>query len=181
MSYHTSDLFQKQDKKKYIKIIYRKYHFSHFYTKAFSVISRDILCNYTLCKTDTTWSVALSSIIETLCNVFNLFIAPTIEKSPHVLLFVGYGKTKLKNHYRYKHFHLWLERAHKHWLPLSFCTCSDWQVFEAALAWVKREEFVRQEFLPDLMVKVRLPLLTPQFLSDRVASEELVKSSHKCR
>lgn len=31
------------------------------------------------------------------------------------------------------------------------------------------------------MAKVRLPLLTPQFLSDRVASEELVKSDHKCR
>lgn len=55
------------------------------------------------------------------------------------------------------------------------------QVFEAALAWVKRDEYSRQEYLPDLMVKVRLPLLTPQFLSDRVASEELIKSSHKCR
>ena len=29
--------------------------------------------------------------------------------------------------------------------------------------------------------KVRLPLLTPQFLADRVATEELIRSSHQCR
>jgi kelch-like protein 18 len=55
------------------------------------------------------------------------------------------------------------------------------QVYEAALKWVKKDVYNRQEFLPELIAKVRLPLLTPQYLSDRVASEELVKSDHKCR
>ncbi|XP_052253854.1 kelch-like protein 18 [Dreissena polymorpha] len=58
---------------------------------------------------------------------------------------------------------------------------SEEQVFEAMLSWIKKDGANREEFLPDLMGKVRLPLLTPQFLSDRVASEDLVKSSHKCR
>ncbi|XP_045210160.2 kelch-like protein 18 [Mercenaria mercenaria] len=58
---------------------------------------------------------------------------------------------------------------------------SEEQVYEAALKWVKKDIYGRQEYLPELMAKVRLPLLTPQFLSDRVASEELVKSDHKCR
>ena len=49
------------------------------------------------------------------------------------------------------------------------------------MSWVKKDEMNREECLPELMVKVRLPLLTPQFLSDRVATEDLVKSSHKCR
>ena len=35
--------------------------------------------------------------------------------------------------------------------------------------------------MADLMVKVRLPLMTPQFLADRVAQEELVKTSLRCR
>ena len=54
-------------------------------------------------------------------------------------------------------------------------------MYEAALSWVKKDEMGREETLPELIVKVRLPLLTPQFLSDRVASEDLIKSSHKCR
>ena len=39
----------------------------------------------------------------------------------------------------------------------------------------------RAVHLPALLVRVRLPLLTPQFLADRVATEELIRSSHKCR
>ena len=40
---------------------------------------------------------------------------------------------------------------------------------------------LREDHLPYLLAKVRLPLLTPQFLSDTVASEELIRSSHRCR
>ncbi|XP_064610470.1 LOW QUALITY PROTEIN: kelch-like protein 18 [Liolophura sinensis] len=58
---------------------------------------------------------------------------------------------------------------------------SEEQVFEAILAWVKRNQDQEKDSFPELMVKVRLPLLTPQYLSDRVATEELVKSSLKCR
>jgi len=39
----------------------------------------------------------------------------------------------------------------------------------------------RSSHLPSLLVRVRLPLLTPQFLADKVAAEELIRSSHQCR
>ena len=54
-------------------------------------------------------------------------------------------------------------------------------VFRAVLRWVKHDQFKRAEMLPDLLACVRLPLLRPHFLTDEVASEELVRSSHKCR
>lgn len=49
------------------------------------------------------------------------------------------------------------------------------------LRWVKKEPDGRSQHLPQLLSLVRLPLLTPQYLADRVATEELVKGSHKCR
>ncbi len=49
------------------------------------------------------------------------------------------------------------------------------------MAWVKKDEEVRRELMPDLLVNVRLPLITPQYLSDTVAQEELVKTSLRCR
>ncbi|KAK3577962.1 hypothetical protein CHS0354_020801 [Potamilus streckersoni] len=58
---------------------------------------------------------------------------------------------------------------------------SEEQVFESVLSWIKRDLQNRQEALPELMVKVRLPLLTPQYLSDRVATEDLIKNSLVCR
>ena len=47
--------------------------------------------------------------------------------------------------------------------------------------WVKKDLDIREEYMADLMVKVRLPLMTPQYLADRVAQEELIKTSLKCR
>ncbi|PVD35896.1 hypothetical protein C0Q70_02865 [Pomacea canaliculata] len=58
---------------------------------------------------------------------------------------------------------------------------SEEEVFEAVLNWVKFKEAERKVFLPELMVKVRLPLLTPPYLSDRVATENLIKNSLLCR
>lgn len=58
---------------------------------------------------------------------------------------------------------------------------SEQLVFNAVLAWVKYDLSKRREDLPFLLAKVRLPLLTPQFLSDTVAADELIRSSHKCR
>lgn len=58
---------------------------------------------------------------------------------------------------------------------------SEEQVFEALLTWIKRDKEIRELAMPELMVKVRLPLLTPQYLSDRVATENLVKNCLKCR
>jgi len=54
-------------------------------------------------------------------------------------------------------------------------------VFLAVLRWIKLDQDTRCDHLPGLLKKVRLPLLTPQFLADNVASEELIRSSHECR
>lgn len=48
------------------------------------------------------------------------------------------------------------------------------------MRWVKHDES-RTQFLPELLAQVRLPLLSPHYLTDRVATEELVKASHQCR
>lgn len=53
-------------------------------------------------------------------------------------------------------------------------------IFEACMKWIKYDES-RSSLLPQVLAKVRLPLLTPQFLADRVAIEDLIKTSHQCR
>lgn len=47
--------------------------------------------------------------------------------------------------------------------------------------WVKKDEEIRSMYLPELLKCVRMPLLTPQFISDHVAAEPLIRSSHQCR
>ena len=54
-------------------------------------------------------------------------------------------------------------------------------MFEAVLSWVKADVEARRDRLADLLVKVRLPLMTPQYLADRVGSDDLVKTSLRCR
>uniref|UniRef100_A0A182K5Y3 Kelch-like protein diablo n=1 Tax=Anopheles christyi TaxID=43041 RepID=A0A182K5Y3_9DIPT len=54
-------------------------------------------------------------------------------------------------------------------------------IFEACMRWVKHDQDVRSEYLPLILANIRLPLLSPQFLADNVATEELIKTSHKCR
>ncbi|KAM4026906.1 LOW QUALITY PROTEIN: kelch-like protein 18 [Anomaloglossus baeobatrachus] len=54
------------------------------------------------------------------------------------------------------------------------------QVFEAALAWVRYDREQR-ELSPELLTKIRLPLCRPQFLTDRVQQDDLVRCCHKCR
>ena len=43
------------------------------------------------------------------------------------------------------------------------------------LRWIKLDQDTRCDHFPGLLKKVRLPLLTPQFLADNVASEELIR------
>ncbi|CAL1262525.1 unnamed protein product [Larinioides sclopetarius] len=57
---------------------------------------------------------------------------------------------------------------------------SEEQVFEAVLTWVKFD-LNRTTHLPELLTQVRMPLLTPQYLTDHVATEELIRTSHQCR
>ena len=56
-----------------------------------------------------------------------------------------------------------------------------WQVFEAVLAWVRYDRDQRGPCLPELLSNIRLPLCRPQFLSDRVQQDDLVRCCHKCR
>ncbi|NWR94247.1 KLH18 protein, partial [Furnarius figulus] len=54
-------------------------------------------------------------------------------------------------------------------------------VFEAALAWIRYDRDQRESLLPELLSKIRLPLCRPQFLTDRVQQDDLVRCCHKCR
>ena len=54
-------------------------------------------------------------------------------------------------------------------------------VFESVMHWVNFDKSTRKEQLPQLLYCVRMPLLKPQYLSDKVAPEELIRNSHKCR
>lgn len=59
--------------------------------------------------------------------------------------------------------------------------CSEGTIFYACMRWVKYDEENRAKLLPQVLANVRLPLLTPQFLADRVAPVELIRTSHQCR
>ncbi|KAJ9573753.1 hypothetical protein L9F63_008877 [Diploptera punctata] len=58
---------------------------------------------------------------------------------------------------------------------------SEEQVFEAVMRWVKKDPDGRKKDLPQLLATVRMPLLTPHYIADRVAVEELIRTSHECR
>ena len=58
---------------------------------------------------------------------------------------------------------------------------SEEQIFEAVLAWVKSEKSNRKNHLYSLLSQVRLPLLSPQYLSDRVLSEDIIHGDINCR
>ncbi|XP_058035936.1 kelch-like protein 18 isoform X2 [Ahaetulla prasina] len=55
------------------------------------------------------------------------------------------------------------------------------QVYEAALSWIRYDREQREAFLPELLSRIRLPLCRPQFLSDRVQQDDLVRNCYKCR
>lgn len=48
---------------------------------------------------------------------------------------------------------------------------SEEAVFEAVISWIKEDEKKRKDFLPKMLQYVRLPLLTPRYLTDAVDSE----------
>lgn len=49
------------------------------------------------------------------------------------------------------------------------------------MRWANYKTKERADCLPLLLSCVRLPLLTPHYLADRVATEEMIRSSHQCR
>jgi kelch-like protein 2/3 len=54
-------------------------------------------------------------------------------------------------------------------------------VFEAVLAWVKHDEQMREKDLPILMERVRLPLLSKEYLVTNVESEPIMKGNSMCK
>ena len=54
-------------------------------------------------------------------------------------------------------------------------------VFQAVISWVKKDVDLRKDLLPQLLTQVRLPLLSPEYLTDHVATEQLIRTSHSCR
>ncbi|XP_074636237.1 kelch-like protein 12 [Acropora palmata] len=58
---------------------------------------------------------------------------------------------------------------------------SEEAVFEAVISWIKQDEASRRDFLPKMLRYVRLPLLTPRYLTDTVDNEKLIKQSLDCR
>ncbi|KAG8592586.1 hypothetical protein GDO81_000552 [Engystomops pustulosus] len=58
---------------------------------------------------------------------------------------------------------------------------SEEKVFEAVITWVNHDKDVRQEHMAHLMEHVRLPLLSRDYLVQRVEEETLVKNSSACK
>jgi len=58
---------------------------------------------------------------------------------------------------------------------------SEEQVYNVMMNWIRKDTEMRSVHLPQLLKCVRMPLLTPQFITDYVASEALIKGSHQCR
>lgn len=48
---------------------------------------------------------------------------------------------------------------------------SEEAVFDAVVSWIKQDEKKRKDLLPKMLEFVRLPLLTPRYLTDIVDSE----------
>ncbi|XP_041460015.1 kelch-like protein 12 isoform X2 [Lytechinus variegatus] len=55
------------------------------------------------------------------------------------------------------------------------------EVYEAVIRWVKHNMNERNEHLFSVLEHVRLPLLSPVFITDVVDKQPLVKTSHDCR
>lgn len=58
---------------------------------------------------------------------------------------------------------------------------SEEEVFDAALGWINYNRAERAQFMPQLLRLVRLPLLPPTILADKVKSNDLIRSSFECR
>ncbi len=55
------------------------------------------------------------------------------------------------------------------------------QVFEAVVSWVNNNPINRRDYMPGLVEHVRLPLLSRDYLVQRVEDEPLIKSSSSCK
>ncbi|XP_068121598.1 kelch-like protein 12 isoform X1 [Hyperolius riggenbachi] len=58
---------------------------------------------------------------------------------------------------------------------------SEEPVFEAVINWVKHNKQHREKCLPQLLQYVRMPLLTPRYITDVIDTEPLIHCSLQCR
>lgn len=58
---------------------------------------------------------------------------------------------------------------------------SEEKVFECVISWVHHDLEKRQTVLAELMEHVRLPLLSQEYLVQRVEEEPLLKANLQCR
>ncbi|XP_062405495.1 kelch-like protein 3 isoform X1 [Sardina pilchardus] len=58
---------------------------------------------------------------------------------------------------------------------------SEEKVFEAMVAWINHDKEARLEHMPKLMEHVRLPLLSRDYLVQRVEEEALIKNNNTCK
>ncbi|ODN04215.1 Kelch-like protein 18 [Orchesella cincta] len=58
---------------------------------------------------------------------------------------------------------------------------SEEQVYTVLMNWVRKDSEMRGVHLPHLLKFIRMPLLSPEFITDHVATETLIRSSHECR
>ena len=58
---------------------------------------------------------------------------------------------------------------------------SETEVYEAVMSWVKHDLDSRRQHLPDLLSRVRLPLLRPEYLIQTVCKEEVLRTDLRCR
>ena len=54
-------------------------------------------------------------------------------------------------------------------------------MYNCVFEWINYDRKNREEYLPRLMNYIRLPLLSPQFLTDVCDKEEMIKMSFECR
>lgn len=54
-------------------------------------------------------------------------------------------------------------------------------VYNALISWVRQDVQNRKDYLPELLGKIRLPLLSPHFLVNQVEKEDLIYQDIKCR
>ncbi|XP_074977999.1 kelch-like protein 12 isoform X2 [Caretta caretta] len=58
---------------------------------------------------------------------------------------------------------------------------SEEPVFEAVINWVKHSKKEREDSLPELLQYVRMPLLTPRYITDVIDTEPFIRCSLQCR
>ena len=58
---------------------------------------------------------------------------------------------------------------------------SEEEVFDAMVGWINYSIESRAHYMPHLLRLIRLPLLSPTVLADKVKSNELIKNSFECR